>query len=322
VGLDLKFFDFVTGQIARAIIDAYNDRRPAKIATGSAEVYGFTRNRSISAYRANKNADPEKAKDIHKAVNAEMHMVRVDCLDEKSGAYKPAGALTNFSIHGTSVPSQNTLYNADVFAYMERELEWEMARKHGATRFVHAVVNGTHGDNAPDCSGNCQGYKDSRRLGLGLGRKTIELFDSLAGDLSAEAEVRTALREIDHYRTNAIDGIAICDPPRVGNTLAAGVQDGGPTPILNWLPFFKEDRTGGSSLAGAGNKRILAWPFQSLILPRKSSHAITTRPSSWAIWFSCRFPMKLRWNRVGVSQRPAGNPPAKEAWVPARASWW
>ena len=151
-GLDLKFFDFVTGQIAQAIIDAYNDRRPAKIATGSAEVYGFTRNRSISAYRANKNADPEKAKDIRKAVNPEMHMVRVDCLDEKSGAYVPAGALTSFSIHGTSVPSQNTLYNADVFAYMERELEWEMARKHGATRFVHAVVNGTHADNAPDCA--------------------------------------------------------------------------------------------------------------------------------------------------------------------------
>jgi len=276
-GLDPKFFDFVTGRIAQAIIDAYNDRRPAKIATGSAEAYGFTRNRSISAYRANKNADPEKAKDIHKAVNAEMHMVRVDCLDEKSGAYKPAGALTSFSIHGTSVPSRNTLYNADVFAYMERELEREMARKHGATRFVHAVVNGTHGDNAPDCSGDCQGYKDSRRLGLGLGRKTIELFDSLAGDLSAEAVVRTALREIDHYRTNAIDGIAICDPPRVGNTVLAGVIDGAPTPILNWLPFIKEGSrrwifTGGCQ----GNKRIVAWPFQSLILPRNEfPHVIT-----------------------------------------------
>lgn len=276
-GLDPKFFDFVTGQVAQAILDAYNDRRPAKIATGSAEVYGFTRNRSISAYRANKNADPEKAKDIHKAVNAWMHMVRVDCLDGKSGAYKPAGALTSFSIHGTSVPSQNTLYNADVFAYMERELEWEMARKHGATKFVHAVVNGTHADNGPDCDGKCQGYKDSRRLGLGLGRKAIELFDSLAGDLSAEVEVRSAIREIDYYRTNAIDGIEICDPPRVGTTLTAGVEDGGPTPILNWLPFFKEGShrrifTGGCQ----GNKRILLGPAQSIFLPRDEfPHVIT-----------------------------------------------
>ena len=275
-GLDPKFFDFVTDQVAQAIIDAYNDRRPARIATGSAEAYNFTRNRSISAYRANKNADTEKAKDIHKAVNAVMYMVRVDCLDGKSGAYKPAGALTSFSIHGTSVPSKNTLYNADVFAYMERELEWEMARKHGATKFVHAVVNGTHADNAPDCSGKeCLGYKDSRRLGLGLGRKAIELFDSLGGDLSAEAEVRSAIREIDYYRTNAIDGIEICVPPRVGNTLAAGVQDGGPTPFLESLPFFKEGSrrrifTGGCQ----GNKRILvvacpvARPSQGRVPPR------------------------------------------------------
>ncbi len=273
-GVDRRFFDFVCDRIARAIVDAYNDRRPARIATGSAEVYGFTRNRSIAAYQANRNADPGKAKDIRKAVNPEMFMVRVDCLDESSGAYKPAGALTSFSIHGTSVPSWNTLYtntlfNADVFAYMERELEWEVARMHGATRFVHAVVNGTHGDNAPDCSGTCQGYRDSRLLGVGLGRRAIELFNSLGGALRPVAKVRAAFREIDYYQTRAIDGIAICDPPRVGTTLTAGVQDGGPTPILSRLPFFKEGShrwifTGGCQ----GTKRILLGPLQSLILPR------------------------------------------------------
>lgn len=292
-GLDKKFFDFVSGQIARAIVDAYNNRRPAKIATGSAEVYGFTRNRSIAAYQANKNADPEKAKDKRKAVNPEMHMVRIDCLDEKSGAYKPVGALTSFSIHGTSVPSKNTLYknalyNADVYAYMERELEWEMARKHGATRFVHAVVNGTHGDNAPDCTsacqdnapdciGKCVGYVDSRRLGMGLGRRAIELFDSLAGGLRAVAEVRTAFREIDHYQNKTIDNIAICDPPRVGNTLTAGVEDGGPTYFLGIIPAsiipgIKEGSRRDPEKSGEcqGSKKIfLGESLQSLILPRE-----------------------------------------------------
>jgi neutral ceramidase len=277
-GLDLKFLDFVTGQIARAIIDAYNDRRPAKIATGGTEVYGFTRNRSITAYRANKNADPEKAKDIRRAVNPAMHMVRVDCLDEKTGAYRPAAALTSFSIHGTSVPASNTLYNADVYAYTERELEWEMTRKYGSARFVHAVVNGTHADNAPDCAPDgCQGYRDARRLGVGLGQKAVELFDSLAPKLRADVEVRSALREIDYYETNAVDGIALCDPPRVGNPLLAGAQDGGPTPILSDMPFFKEGShrwvfTGGCQ----GNKRIALWPLQSLILPREEfPHRIT-----------------------------------------------
>jgi len=277
-GLDPAFLDFVTGQIANAIIDAYNDRRPAKIAAGSAEVYGFTRNRSITAYRANKNADPEKAGDIRRAVNPAMHVVRVDCLDGKTGAYRPVAALTSFSIHGTSVPSRNTLYSADVYAYMERELEWEIARRHGGARFVHAVVNGTHADNAPDCAGDgCRGYRDARRLGLGLGEKAVALFDSLEPKLRAGVEVRSALREVDHYEAGAIDGIAVCDPPRVGNPLLAGAGDGGPTPVLSAMPFFREGSrrwvfTGGCQ----GNKRIALWPLQSLILPRgEFPHAIT-----------------------------------------------
>ncbi|MDD4357183.1 MAG: neutral/alkaline non-lysosomal ceramidase N-terminal domain-containing protein, partial [Smithellaceae bacterium] len=276
-GLDMKFFDFVTGQIAAAIIDAYNSRRPARVAMGSTEVCGFTRNRSISAYRANRNADIEKARDIRKAVNPTMHMVRVDCLDAESGAYIPAGALTIFSIHGTTVPAQNTLYHADVFAYIERELEWEIARKYRTAEFVHAVANGTHADNAPDMVYDGEGYRESRRLGVGLGKKAIGLFNSLEKQLTGRVKVSAALREIDYYRENTIDGIRICVSPRVGNTLLAGAYDGGPTPVLNWLPFFKEGSkrwifTGGCH----GNRRIALWPFQSLILPRNEfPHRIT-----------------------------------------------
>jgi neutral ceramidase len=60
-------------------------------------------------------------------------------------------------------------------------------------------------------------------------------------------------------------------------TLLAGVQDGGPTPVRNWLPFFREGSrrwifTGGCQ----GDRRIFAGPFQSLILPRSDfPHAIT-----------------------------------------------
>ena len=276
-GLDIKFFDFITGQIASAIIDAYNSRRPARIATGNTEVYGFTRNRSIEAYRANLNADPVKARDIRMAVNPTMYMVRVDCLDAKSGVYVPAGALTVYSIHGTTVPSKNTLYNADVFAYIERELEWEIARRYKTAGFVHAVVNGTHADNAPDMVCDGQGFRESRRIGVGIGKKAIGLFYSLESQLTGRVKVEAALREIDLFQENAIDEIAICDPPRVGNTLLAGAHDGGPTPVLNRLPFFKEGSrrwffTGGCH----GNRRIALWPFQSLVLPRDEfPHRIT-----------------------------------------------
>jgi len=160
---------------------------------------------------------------------------------------------------------------------MERELEWEIARKYRTAGFVHAVVNGTHADNAPDIICGGEGYKESRRLGVGLGGKAIELFNSLAGNLRAEVKIQSAIREIDYYQNNTIDGITICDSPRVGSTLLAGAGDGGPTPILNWLPFFKEGSKRWIFTNGChGNRRIALWPLQSLILPRNEfPHRIT-----------------------------------------------
>jgi neutral ceramidase len=101
---DRRYFDFMVGQIAHAIVGAYNNKGPARIAYGSLESCGFTRNRSIMAYRANKNADPEKSMDIHKAGSPTMHVIRVDCLDERSDAFVPTGAITSFSIHGDRRP--------------------------------------------------------------------------------------------------------------------------------------------------------------------------------------------------------------------------
>ena len=188
-----------------------------------------------------------KARDIRKAVNPMMYMVRVDCLDARSGAYVPAGALTSFSIHGTTVPSQNTLYNADVFAYMERELEWEMARKYKTVGFVHAVVNGTHADIAPDIICDGAGYRESRRIGVGLGWKAIGLFNSLEKQLSGRVKVGAALREIDYYREQyhrrdrryaILPGWAIhCLPARMTAV---------PRPSSTGCHFLKKDPGGGS----------------------------------------------------------------------------
>ncbi|HPA72772.1 MAG TPA: neutral/alkaline non-lysosomal ceramidase N-terminal domain-containing protein [Spirochaetota bacterium] len=273
-GLDMKFYDFITGQIAGAIIEAYNGRRPAKIATGSMDIFGFTRNRSIEAYRANNNADPEKAKDIRKAVNPSMTMVRVDVRDDATGAFRPAAAFTGYSIHGTSVEQQGDLYSGDVFAYIERELEWEMAKR-GARSFVHAAVNVTHADNSPDFKMQC--HAESRRLGVGIGRRSIELFDSLGDSLKSDVKIQSAIREIDYFRERSIDGISICDTPRVGNTLLAGAHDGGATPILSWLPFFREGSrrwffTGGCH----GHRRIIGGPLQGIFCPRDEfPHIIT-----------------------------------------------
>jgi len=79
------------------------------------------------------------------------------------------------------VEPHSTFYSGDVYAYMERELEWEMSR-HGAPGFIHAVVNGTHGDNSPDVAKQDSGVAPPRHR---PGKKSIELFNSLGRELRA-----------------------------------------------------------------------------------------------------------------------------------------
>ena len=68
-GFDPDYFDYLSTQIADAIIRAYQESRPAKIATGKTQIMNMTRNRSIDSYRANKNISKENPPDIYEAVN-------------------------------------------------------------------------------------------------------------------------------------------------------------------------------------------------------------------------------------------------------------
>jgi len=259
-GFDEEYFTFLCNQIATAIIEAYTTRKPAMIAYGAKTLYGFTRNRSFNAYKANTN---NCALNPLKAVNPTIHMIRVDTIEE--GKQKPLAAFTVFSIHGTTVPDYNTLYSADVFAYIERELEWEMQR-HGVNQFVHAVCNGTHADNAPNILKGKQGFEESRRIGVLLGQQAIALYNELKTNGTTKATIGSILNEIDVFKNPSIGDVALCTP-KVGNTLLAGASDGGPTPVISSLPFFKE---GSRSCIPCGchkQKQVTGWPLQSLILP-------------------------------------------------------
>ncbi len=270
-GLDLKLYQFLSTRVAEAVEKAYKEKRPARIAAGVTRIYGQTRNRSMAACRANYEASEKAPSDPKKAVNPEFCMLRVDLLD-KDGNYKPAGAFSCFSVHPTAVPYSNDLYNADVFGYIARELEYTInTRDRTPWRFVHAVVNGTHGDNSPDYKPGCQGFAEAKRVGRAIAGRAVSLFNSLEDDLQAGVPVRAACREVDLYQNPAIDGVSVCSRPVVGNALTAGAEDG-KTPVLRWLPFFREGWASARwFFTGScqGHKRHLGSIFQPLILPRQ-----------------------------------------------------
>ena len=268
-GFDPEYFNYLSKQIANAVIRAYKEKKPAKIATGKTQIWDMTRNRSIESYHANKNVSAKTPPDIYQAVNPDIYMIRVDALDN-DGQYRPLAAISSFSIHGTAVPAKNNLYNGDVFAYIEREVEYSIKDGYKTSwEPIHAAFNGTHADSSPNYGKDMQGFIEARRIGTAIGQKAFELFRSLDEKTKEEVTIRFLAKEIDVFSEPCVDETCLCERPIVGSALAAGADDGS-TPVIDKLPWLRQ----GSprwffTKSCQGHKRTLLGPLQYIILPRQ-----------------------------------------------------
>lgn len=272
-GFDPALFEWLSERLLAAALQAWRDRRPGRIAVGKREIFGYSRNRSWVPHRSNANvpspSDDEQAR--FREVNPWLHMVRLDAR-ASNGEYQPLAALSSFSIHGTAVPRYETTYNADLWAYLERELEWEMQRQHTLEWApVHGACQGTHGDVAPAVSGGKAGFPEARRIGQGLAREAIALFHSLQDGLRDDLTVGAGLRQVDCYRNPSIGEVQLASRPIVGNALVAGAYENY-TPVLYHSPFFGPG-LGSARLRADGDeqgaKRQLAGPLQPLLLEKE-----------------------------------------------------
>src|SRR5690606_2129672 len=176
-GFDPAWTQFLVERISAAVIEAHDTRGPARVAVGSTEVWGLTRNRSHDPHVQNttvtdKRRDPQRK---WVAVNPLLHLLRVDRVTE-SGATAPLAAAAVFSIHGTGVPQRAHEYNADVWAYLTGELGDRVERTHGV-RPVVGAMEGTHADVAPALHPGQAGHPEARRIGRGIGAEAAELYD-------------------------------------------------------------------------------------------------------------------------------------------------
>ncbi|MFW5861650.1 MAG: neutral/alkaline non-lysosomal ceramidase N-terminal domain-containing protein [Spirochaetota bacterium] len=269
-GFDPEFFDFLSRRMAQAVIQAYQGRKPAKMATGSVDIKGVSWNRSMPAYRKNFEEDDRQKISAEDAVNTTMHMVRIDCITP-DGTYKPAGTLCSFSLHCTIIPPENRLYSGDVFGWAERQVEWSMSKTFGTKDPVCALVNATHADNSPLYNRKQRGFSEAKRLGVLIGTRAFALFERLGDSMTGDVKIRATAQEVDVYRDGGIEGITLCRRPVVGSSLTVGSTEDGATPVLKWLPLFREGWgsarwifTGGCQ----GHKRYAGGPMQSLVVPR------------------------------------------------------
>ncbi len=247
-GLDPEYLAFITERLAMGIKQAVQQRRPARVATGRKDIYGYNRNRMLAAYKLNpgkESIDLDNPETKFQEVNPSLYMVRIDLLDDQ-GHYKPAGAFSSFSIHGTTLSAPSEVYSADVFAYVQRDLEWAIKEKYQTSWDIsHGFTTGTQGDMAPalpDVGDNYishfeVNFKASRKLGQGIAKQAITLFESLDGELQDELVLATAAREINIGENNKVEGIELCQQPFVGNTTAGGAYERR-TPWLSLVPML------------------------------------------------------------------------------------
>lgn len=284
-GLEEEFLAFASQRIANGILTAYQKRRPAKVATGRKDIYGYNRNRSLDSYVLNENVsgislDDPQAK--FKAINPAMFMIRIDVEDD-NGHFKPLAAFSSFSIHATALSVPVEVYNSDLFAYAQKDLEWAIQDKYDTPwAVVHGLTTGTQGDMAPalpEDGDNTFGHfdvnwKEAKKLGQGIGKEAISLFESLGDQLSNEIVIKTAARELNIRQSNKIDGIELCEDPAVGAPTAAGAYERR-TPFLAAVPFLK----GGNIMSRSwvftdgcqGNKTHLGFKYLQPILEPKDS---------------------------------------------------
>ncbi len=267
-GFEERLFNFMAEQIAGAIVRACENRRPAKIATGSIDIAGVIRNRSLQAHHANKSLEGKKPNE-REAVNPELRMIRVDCR-RPDGSWAPIGAFSNFSLH-PNLGNKDTdmLYNGDVTAFAERIVERGIARRYpSAVDPVHAMANFTHGDTTPDYGKKEKlGYQAMRRIGTIIGERALELFLSLEKGLSGDAVIRYRADEIDVYADRCFNNECLCEKPAAGEATFGGGSDR-PVKLLNWLPGFAPGwprRNPGKDCQGA--KRIMGGSLQHRVFP-------------------------------------------------------
>ncbi len=269
-GFDPAFAQFLVDRIAGGVRQAVATRRPARLAWGSAEVWGLTRNRSLEPHVRNEEVT-DKRTDAHRkyvAVNPWLHVLRVDAAAGDGGS-EPLAALAVFSVHGTGISMRAREYNADVWAYLVGELGDRIERATG-TRPVVGALQGTHADVAPNIRPASAGYVEARRVGRAMGGEAGDLWERLDGQLTGDVELAAGLREVDLDVSPSIDGVEL-PRPAVGAALVAGAHEN-TTPVVHRIPPFRAGsgkRFPTSHPQGA--KWVLAsrW-LQPVVLPSRS----------------------------------------------------
>lgn len=189
-GFDPLMVEFLSERIASAVSAAREGKQLARVRWIGSDVWGLTRNRSLSAHRENPRWPgrptppvPLELSEEQRAIDPRLRVLQIERLDEASGGpAAPLGMLAFFAMHPTVVRNRNRLFGGDVFGVASRLLESELRRqalargadlgsRGGGSRGsepIAALINTNEGDLVPVWS---QGdLEEAKAIGARLAR--------------------------------------------------------------------------------------------------------------------------------------------------------
>ncbi len=287
VGYDPAVVEFLVEGTSAAVLAAFHGRRPARIAWGSAPIWGNTRNRSLDAFRRNGvpiPPDPAWVTDEQRAVNPTWTMLRVDLQHPGEAEYRPAGAFSVFAIHGTGNDPHTDLLDSDIHGLVARGLERaidaaEHRRRHPNTpyqpsfdtRAVHLFANGNEGDVSPTWprSARCNAPK-LRPGGLSRGPRAADYLWAWTDDTVAVARCISEARRFTEFVGTALASSADSMFRALNSRLVSEVRINRAFNTL-WLKGYRglcaEPLTGTSTAGGAedGRTRLYQYHFLGIL---------------------------------------------------------
>lgn len=237
----------VTG-IYNAIVMAHNNLADGTIRLGSEDLNTASINRSIVAF--NKNPEVAGRSSInpasYPAINPEVIQLSL------YRAAGPAGAISWFSVHNTSLTRNNLLISSDhkgYAAYLFEKMKGSIQPFVNSGQFIAAFPNGDEGDQSPNINPGFigPGGKDEFLSMRIIGEREFNVAYSIFN----KPNNKPVLGEIDFRHTfvkmpgyvvssknvNGAGERTLCDGA-YGFSFAAGAEDG-----PSGAPFFKEGMT-------------------------------------------------------------------------------
>ncbi|WP_108073622.1 neutral/alkaline non-lysosomal ceramidase N-terminal domain-containing protein [Vitiosangium sp. GDMCC 1.1324] len=264
-GLDDTLVNYLVERLERGVREACENLHPARVGHGVARLWGYSCNRSHSAFRHNfPNLDDTALRQKGELLGfpngasfsppsqLPIEQVCVDprvqvlWADEAQPPYRPIGAFATFGVHATLVALSHPLCGPDLFGVATRHAESLLRGAEPGAEPILGLAAGAIGDADPALPGLTLEALKRERKNLSRDMELVEKAGrELGGRLfeacgEARSNVKTSLRITTLFDEPLIRNAVLKDGTRMPKTAIVGAPTLGGSELGGGVPCFQE----------------------------------------------------------------------------------